>query len=146
METRQCVVCKQVRPITEFSFRRKLTGERHTHCRNCQRVYKRNFYLKNREAYIAKSANEKDEYVRRNREHVREYLRTHPCVDCGETDIIVLEFDHIGGKDRPIANMLLAGVSWERILQEIEKCQVRCGNCHKKKTAREKNWYKHLGL
>ncbi len=146
METRECVVCKQVKPITEFSFRRKLIGERHTHCRECQKRYKRNYYLKNRGAYLASSAREKEEAVQRNRALVKEYLSTHPCVDCGESDVRVLEFDHVGGKDRPIANMVRSGVSWERIQQEIARCQVRCGNCHKKKTAREKGWYKYLGL
>lgn len=145
METRQCVVCKQTKSITEFNVRRRVTGERHTHCRDCQRIYKRNFYLRNREHYLQRPAQEKEERIQRNRERIREYLSKHACVDCGESDIIVLEFDHVGKKDRPIADMVLAGISWEKILKEIQKCEVRCGNCHKKKTAQERKWYQFLG-
>lgn len=146
METRQCIVCKQIKPIEEFNYRRRSTGERHGHCRDCQRLYKRNFYLRTRSEYIGKSARQKQAVVRHHLELLNEYLSTHPCVDCGESDPVVLEFDHITEKDRTIADMVQSGVSWERILGEIEKCQVRCGNCHKKKTAQEMGWYKFPGL
>jgi hypothetical protein len=90
MEMRQCVACKELKPITEFVFRRRWLGERHTHCRECQKGYKRKHYETHKQAYIQKSARQKEEAVRRNHERVTEYLRTHPCVDCGETDVVVL--------------------------------------------------------
>lgn len=31
---------------------------------------------------------------------------------------------------------------WNKILSEIEKCDVRCANCHKRRTARQFNWSK----
>lgn len=146
METRECVVCKEVKPISEFNFHRRLTGERHIHCRGCQKIYKKNFYIRHREEYIQQSAREKQEKVKQNLERVRHYLRTHPCVDCGETDIVVLEFHHLGGKDRAVSTMVRTVTSWERIQKEIEKCLVLCGNCHRKRTARERGWNKFLGL
>ncbi|HZQ07219.1 MAG TPA: hypothetical protein VFD70_11620 [Anaerolineae bacterium] len=146
METRQCVVCKEYKAIDDFNFRHRFNGERHTHCRDCQRIYKRRFYLKHREEYIQKSAEQVQTKAQRNRQLITEYLLTHPCVDCGESDVVVLEFDHVGGKERLISKMVRAGVAWERVLAEIEKCEVRCGNCHKKKTAREHGWFKFLGL
>jgi len=30
---------------------------------------------------------------------------------------------------------------WASVLKEIDKCVVRCANCHAKKTAREREYY-----
>ena len=68
----------------------------------------------------------------RNRQIVTDYLSTHPCVDCGITDIRVLQFDHVRGTK---INSVSVGVrdSWavEKLQAEIEKCEIRCANCHK---------------
>lgn len=72
------------------------------------------------------------------------YLSAHPCVDCGESDPVVLEFDHVRGeKCHNIGHMLADGKSWTRISGEIEKCEVRCANCHKRVTAKTFGWYKN---
>ena len=65
-----------------------------------------------------------------------EYLADKSCTDCGETDPIVLDFDH---KDRStkfknVARMLGGHYSWKSIMVEIEKCDIRCANCHRRKT------------
>lgn len=79
----------------------------------------------------------------KNRTKCLEYLKNHPCIDCGESDPIVLEFDHLGDKKYNIGTAVSGSHrSWELILQEIQKCEVRCANCHRKKTAeRAGNWY-----
>jgi hypothetical protein len=62
-----------------------------------------------------------------------QYLLENPCVDCGETDIFVLEFDHTGtNKTMNVGSM--CGHSKSRIMKEIQKCEVRCHRCHKMKT------------
>jgi len=66
----------------------------------------------------------------RNREFVAEHFATNHCVDCGESDIRVLEFDHEGDKTRGVAVMLQGTWSTNSIAQEIAKCSVRCRNCH----------------
>ena len=65
-----------------------------------------------------------------------EFLSTRSCVDCGEKDPIVLEFDHRDPKNKfkVIAKMLSGHYSWESVRREIEKCEVRCANCHRRKT------------
>jgi hypothetical protein len=146
MGTQRCGSCGEWKPLSEFNLRSKITRKLHTTCKDCQRRFKRDFYIRDREVYLKKSALQKTEAIQRNRKLISEYLARHPCVDCHEADPAVLEFDHVEAKDRGIAQMVIDGVSWAKILQEIEKCEVRCVNCHRKKTAKQFGWYKKLGL
>lgn len=71
-----------------------------------------------------------------SQDHVREYLQTHPCVDCGEDDWIVLDFDHVRGvKYKEISILVGHGYSLPTVVAEIAKCEVRCANCHRRVTA-----------
>ena len=64
-----------------------------------------------------------------------EWLSSHPCVDCGQSDIRVLEFDHVfGDKHSEVTTMARYGASLKSIKKEIDKCEVRCCNCHFIKT------------
>jgi hypothetical protein len=80
---------------------------------------------------------------RRNICFVSNYLAAHPCVDCGEADPVVLDFDHVDGKSMAISAGLI-GWSIARIIQEIRKCEVRCANCHRRRTAKQLGWYDYL--
>jgi L-lysine 2,3-aminomutase len=64
---------------------------------------------------------------------MRQYLLEHPCVDCGNDDPVVLEFDHLRDKTYDISR-LMSGWPWSTILAEIEKCEVVCANCHRRRT------------
>jgi hypothetical protein len=81
-----------------------------------------------------------------SREVVFEYLRANPCTDCGETDISVLEFDHRDRalKELTVAELITQGYSLERVMREIAKCDVRCANCHRRRTAKQLGWYAAL--
>jgi len=72
-----------------------------------------------------------------------QYLEEHPCVDCGEDDVVVLEFDHLRDKARGISKM--RNHRWESVLAEIAKCEVVCANCHRRRTARRGGWYRIQG-
>jgi hypothetical protein len=56
------------------------------------------------------------------------------CVDCGEADLRVLDFDHIGEKRGQVGTLARSGASIERLRQEIAQCEIRCANCHKRRT------------
>ena len=72
------------------------------------------------------------EGVLRNRLYVNEYLKNHPCIDCGNSDIRVLEFDHVRGiKEGNICHSVKNAWSMERLKNEIAKCEIRCCNCHR---------------
>jgi hypothetical protein len=63
-----------------------------------------------------------------------EYFETHPCVDRGEIDPIVLEFDHVQDKAFTTGSWR-PRTRWSRILEEIKKCEVVCANCHRRRAA-----------
>ena len=134
MQMRRCGRCGQEKPFDEFAWRRREKGERHNYCRACHAEYRREHYLANRAKYIERAQQRKTELWAERTELLLEYFVEHPCVDCGETDPVVLEFDHLRDKEFNIGSKL-ANYSWSAILAEIEKCEVVCGNCHKRRTA-----------
>ena len=70
------------------------------------------------------------------RQKMLEYLSERACIDCGEKDPIVLEFDHKDpdSKTRNVSRFLSGHFSWDSVMSEISKCEVRCANCHRRKT------------
>jgi hypothetical protein len=104
-------------------------------CRPCRAVYKREHYLANKARYVANAADSKRRLRLARTRWLLEYFKTHPCSDCGEVDPVVLEFDHLRDKAFDVAPALPYR-NWSSILAEIEKCDVVCANCHRRRTAR----------
>lgn len=65
---------------------------------------------------------------------VNELKESSGCQDCGEKDPIVLEFDHLEDKVSDVCTLVYHGWSWERVWKEIQKCDVVCANCHRRRT------------
>ncbi|WP_194763743.1 hypothetical protein [Microbacterium sp. UFMG61] len=65
-------------------------------------------------------------------EFITEYLRSHPCTDCGAADLRVLDFDHRpqAGKRDTVMQLVRNGFSLGVIAEELARCDVRCRNCH----------------
>lgn len=64
-------------------------------------------------------------------------------MDCGETDPRVLDFDHVREIKRAGVFDLMDGyVSDKVLLNEIRKCDVRCSNCHRRKTVMGQNTWR----
>lgn len=63
---------------------------------------------------------------------VDEYLKSHPCIDCGESNIKVLEFDHRDPQEKraSLSHLKSQAYSLDALQEEISKCDVRCINCH----------------
>jgi hypothetical protein len=61
-------------------------------------------------------------------------MKAHPCTDCGRVlPPEAVDFDHVAGdKVSGIAQMW----SWsrEKVLAELEKCELVCANCHRIRT------------
>lgn len=53
------------------------------------------------------------------------------CIDCGyNLHHSALEFDHLPQYDKTCSVMSLIHRSWERIMEEVNKCEIVCANCH----------------
>lgn len=102
-------------------------------------AYHRRWYASNRKKRIIQIGISNKKILSRNRAFVNSYLDQHPCVDCGEPDRIVLEFDHVrGNKSKEVSLLVNDGISIKRIAEEIEKCEVRCANCHRRVTVKRR--------
>jgi hypothetical protein len=68
--------------------------------------------------------------------------RLRSCQDCGIADPIVLPFDHQRSKSKDIGWLVSSGCRGSLVTAELDKCDVRCANCHRRRTARLGNWYR----
>lgn len=137
-----CTICKDLKELVDFPLINKEKQKRSSMCLPCKQQYDRDNYQKHRESRIESKKENAKKIRERNGKYVLEFLSKNPCVDCGETDPIVLEFDHQKDKHKNIAD--LKSYSSIEILQaEIDKCQVVCANCHARRTAKQFGYYKY---
>ncbi len=121
--------------MDEFAWRRKAKGQRDTFCRPCRSAYGREHYLANKQRYVDQARAHKQRLAIERTRYLLDYFSLNPCVDCGESDPLVLEFDHLRDKRFNIASAI-RNRNWVSILEEISKCEVVCANCHRRRTAR----------
>jgi hypothetical protein len=141
---RTCRVCGETKPLGEFPYRSLKRQTRQWICLLCQRAYTNQWYSRNRKRHMAK-VRARSLLARADiRRRVREYLMGHPCVDCGEPDPEVLDFDHLREKKANVSTLIQTGVSWQSLVIEIAKCEVRCANCHRRRTATDGRYYRAL--
>jgi hypothetical protein len=134
----KCYRCGELKPAEQFAWRRRKKAQRDSFCRPCRAQYKREHYLANRQRYIDQARARKQRARRERTEELVAFFATHPCADCGETDPLVLEFDHITDDKSFEVARALSDRSWSTILEEIAKCEVVCANCHRRRTYRRR--------
>ena len=142
-QLKKCKKCGIDKPYKDFARNKRRKDNHQDWCRACIKIRDAKQYVNNTEKFAKWS---KDRRVR-VRKLVFEYLLSHPCVECGERDIIVLEFDHRAQYTKKFDVMSAThGHSWKMIEAEIKKCDVVCANCHKRRTAKMLNWRTRLEM
>lgn len=140
-----CSSCGEERDAEkEFSWKYRQLGIRQSRCKYCQAELGRLHYQKDKQAYKERTRIRKKQVLIENKNRLRIYLSNQCCVDCGEKDIRLLEFDHVrSDKTANISRLLTQGRSWLIIEAEMAKCEIRCANCHRKRTSeRDGNWWR----
>ena len=140
MKTKTCPMCDFPKPTDEFRPSRNRKDGIAAYCRECDKKRQSEWYRKHKERLRP----QRDDFAKRlrleNTKLLIEYLKQHPCVECGEVDPVVLDFDHRENKRLNISDMVRGKYSWASILEEIDKCDVRCVKCHRLRHAEEDRW------
>ena len=147
-----CTKCNLPKETTDFGKNSKCKDGINSICKECRRNYRRKTYkltpkiqeqnLKNRDRAARLAAKYRSKNI--NKSYVRDHLlQSKGCVDCGDRRLIVLDFDHVRG-DKVSHVSALMGTSLKLLKIEISKCEIRCSNCHRIKTAKDFGWYNSL--
>lgn len=130
METKICSKCKIEKSISNFRWRNKAKGSLHSQCKDCEKERDKIHYRESktrREAIFQTASFQKKRNIL-----IVEKAKECGCKKCGEKRSYVLDFHHRNPEEK-IANInhLLKSASEEKLLEEIEKCDVLCSNCHR---------------
>ena len=133
-----CGRCRRDLPASAFN--RAGAGLQHW-CRECFRDY----FARRGTTHLVQAAASRARRAAAARTRLGTYLVGHPCVDCGEDDVQVLDFDHVGEQRELVSALVARGAPWARIAEETAQCEVRCANCHRRVTARRAGWSRLVG-
>jgi hypothetical protein len=144
MKQKFCPRCKTEQSVTEFGSNKNRKDGLQSYCKNCRSSYNKIWVSNNHEAHYARVKKNTTRIART----VHDILRSSSCVDCGETRTACLQFDHVDPTQKSF-NVSTAPYqigSLQRILDEIDKCVVRCANCHAVRTAEQFGWYHKFNI
>lgn len=141
---KECTLCKESKELLEFN-KNKRTKDGHSNvCRLCSNAESKKYYELNKDKHKEMVKIRRNNIVAENRLKLYEYLKINHCIDCGESNPIVLDLDHRDGVEKRSCISEMMQLSWNTIEEELIKCDVRCANCHRIRTAEQQGWYKWL--
>ncbi|MEY2434356.1 MAG: hypothetical protein QOC92_4081 [Acidimicrobiaceae bacterium] len=138
MPEKRCCTCGEVKPLDEFNRLSRAKDGRQPRCRQCHKDWHAAHKEHHNALIHARTRRMRLELATL----ILEYLIVHPCVDCGETDPVVLEFDHLRDKVDNVSGLVRRLRTWEAIQDEIAKCEVVCANCHRRRTSQRAGTYR----
>jgi len=113
MNTRNCKHCNISDVVENFPVAEIINGK--TYYRHlCVSCYSKQKYSEKKKRVIK----------------FREYKKTLKCVRCGYDDYRALQFHHVNSDKEGILTKIVRDRSWDRAMEEINKCIVLCANCH----------------
>ncbi len=126
MKYKTCYKCNKNLNIKNFSKNSSKKDGFRAACKKCSYLYRK-------------------DYININRQFVFDALKNcGGCIDCGESNIATLQFDHVKGKKIANISKLVKSASLKKIKEEITKCEIVCSNCHSIRTAKSQNWYANI--
>lgn len=141
--TKICSKCKESKPVQDFHKHPKTKDGLRPSCKICTLLITHNYYVNNKSKVLLRNKILRRKTTVNKQKKLLDYLGKHPCTDCGNSDIRVLEFDHVrGSKKLEVARAVSSNYSWQTVEKEIEKCEVVCRNCHAIREHKRANTYR----
>lgn len=136
-----CSTCKTEKTLDEFGNNKSREDGKQRYCKLFAKDTNAKYYLR----YPERRREYNDKQRALTQQFIWDYLKEHPCSDCSENDPVVLQFDHVRGQKLfNIGEACGKGFALDKVIAEIEKCDVRCANCHIRQTASRGKWYQHI--
>lgn len=110
-------------PITDLEKRKEYMKQYHL-------KYDKIYHQKNKQKILL----QKKEWLKRYKEWFYDIKKQYSCIICGENHVACIDFHH---RD-PTKKLINIGNAFQHrypkkiILEEIEKCDPLCSNCHRK--------------
>lgn len=106
-------------------------------------VKRKAYQKKYQQGWYAQNGTSRREQVRRRRralkQRFREYKRSLSCEACGlsgQESPWALDFHHhdAGREEKvtSVSHLVSGGYGWDKIMEEVAKCNVICANCHRR--------------
>ena len=127
-----CNECNTNKPLNDFHKRSSVKDGRQPICKLCRKNRDAKDWKENSARYQIK----KDSYKKRYREWLNS-LKESPCIDCGGSfHFSAMHWDHLPEYEKSfnIGSCRSGKYSKQRVLEEIEKCELVCANCHALRT------------
>lgn len=131
---KSCTKCREMKPLTDFYTNKNTKDGRQSCCKKCSCIATQD----SRKRWYEENKTKHRECVKKRKHALFRWMwelkSKLKCEVCGENHPATLDFHHTdpSKKDLSISLMCKWGYTKEKILAEIEKCQVWCSNCHRK--------------
>lgn len=139
-----CGKCKQTKKRAEFALSKKKGDGLQSWCKSCKKQVDSTYYRKNYTKMRLQSRAANAKRRKENKAYLEEYKRSKCCIDCGESNPIVFEFDHVRGTKVSNISTLAGWATIALLEEEIAKCVIRCCNCHRIQTHLRRNMKRKL--
>lgn len=130
-----CTKCRL--PFDLNDLPKRSTGKIYGPCKTCKKLISKNHYKNNKGSYKSRARVAKLKY-----NQIINELKKKPCRDCNkEYNYWVMHFDHLDPKTKVdcVSSMKKRQLNLKAVLEETQKCDVVCANCHAERTHQRAN-------
>jgi hypothetical protein len=124
---KHCNTCLTTKPISDLHKKKSTKDGYASKCKSCISKYKKSRYSKDRLSAILNAKKQKEKH----RQWYIDFKKGLKCIRCGFDNSFALDFHHRDPNEKYMnVSQMVNNYSKDVILNEIEKCDVLCANCH----------------